>query len=78
MPKGKAVLPKRHRRALPDGNGRLTRDASPLIVTRPTIKGANPMLSRLIATTALALFAAPALADYNLTILHTNDFHDRY
>ena len=36
------------------------------------------MLSRLIATTALALFAAPALADYNLTILHTNDFHDRY
>jgi 5'-nucleotidase len=31
-----------------------------------------------ISASALALVAAPALADYTLTILHTNDFHDRY
>jgi 5'-nucleotidase len=35
-------------------------------------------MSRLLATTALILCAAPALADTTLTILHTNDFHDRF
>ena len=32
----------------------------------------------LTATAALALTAGAAAADYNLTILHTNDFHDRF
>ncbi len=32
----------------------------------------------LSATAALALMASTASADYNLTILHTNDFHDRH
>jgi 5'-nucleotidase len=36
------------------------------------------MFARLLATTALLAVAAPALADYQLTILHTNDFHDRF
>jgi 5'-nucleotidase len=37
------------------------------------------MTFRLLATTAgIALLAAPAWADFSLTILHTNDFHDRF
>lgn len=37
------------------------------------------MLKRLfLSTCALALSASAAAADFNLTILHTNDFHDRY
>ena len=37
------------------------------------------MLSRLfLSSCALALSAGTAMADFNLTILHTNDFHDRY
>ena len=32
----------------------------------------------LMATTALALSAGVAQADYGLTILHTNDFHARF
>ena len=38
------------------------------------------MISRILTTTtcALALTAGAAQAEYSLTILHTNDFHDRY
>lgn len=37
------------------------------------------MFARFLATaTALAALSAPALADYSLTILHTNDFHARF
>jgi 5'-nucleotidase len=37
------------------------------------------MTLRLLATTAgLALLASQAAADFTLTILHTNDFHDRF
>ncbi|MEL7460749.1 MAG: bifunctional metallophosphatase/5'-nucleotidase [Pseudomonadota bacterium] len=37
------------------------------------------MLTRLMmGTAALALSATAAAADYQLTILHTNDFHDRF
>lgn len=36
------------------------------------------MLTRLLATSALLALAAPAMAEYRLTILHTNDFHDRF
>ncbi len=37
------------------------------------------MISRILSTTAmLALTAGTAAADFNLTILHTNDFHDRF
>ena len=36
------------------------------------------MLHRLIATTALTFTAGMAMADFNLTILHTNDFHARF
>jgi 5'-nucleotidase len=37
------------------------------------------MTIRLLASTAgIALLAAPAWADFTLTILHTNDFHDRF
>jgi 5'-nucleotidase len=36
------------------------------------------MLTRLMMTTALALAAAAAQAETTLTILHTNDFHDRF
>ena len=32
----------------------------------------------MIAASALALAAGPALAEFKLTILHTNDFHDRF
>jgi 5'-nucleotidase/UDP-sugar diphosphatase len=32
----------------------------------------------MLAVSALGLAAAPALADYKLTILHTNDFHARF
>ncbi len=36
------------------------------------------MLIRLLSSTAFVLAAGAAQADYALTILHTNDFHDRY
>ena len=37
------------------------------------------MLHRILASTcALALSTGAAMADYSLTILHTNDFHDRF
>lgn len=37
------------------------------------------MLTRLMmGTAAFALSATAALADYSITILHTNDFHDRF
>ncbi|SHF36355.1 5'-nucleotidase [Loktanella atrilutea] len=37
------------------------------------------MIARILGTTAaLALTASAASADYSLTILHTNDFHDRF
>ncbi len=37
------------------------------------------MTFRILTTTAaLALAASTAMADYSLTILHTNDFHDRH
>ena len=37
------------------------------------------MTFRILSTTAaLALTASTAMADYSLTILHTNDFHDRH
>ena len=37
------------------------------------------MIARILGTTAaLALTAGAASADYSLTILHTNDFHDRF
>jgi 5'-nucleotidase/UDP-sugar diphosphatase len=36
------------------------------------------MLFRLLSSTAFVLAAGAAQADYALTILHTNDFHDRY
>ena len=36
------------------------------------------MLFRVLSTTALVLAAGVAQADYALTILHTNDFHDRF
>ena len=36
------------------------------------------MLYRLLSTTAFVMIAGVAQADYALTILHTNDFHDRY
>ncbi|MBS1303867.1 bifunctional metallophosphatase/5'-nucleotidase [Loktanella sp. SALINAS62] len=37
------------------------------------------MMTRILTTTCLlALTAGAAQAEYNLTILHTNDFHDRY
>ncbi|MBB5723082.1 5'-nucleotidase [Loktanella ponticola] len=37
------------------------------------------MLSRILTTTcAFALTAGAAAADYSLTILHTNDYHDRH
>ena len=37
------------------------------------------MTFRILTTTAaLALTASTAMADYSLTILHTNDFHDRH
>ncbi len=36
------------------------------------------MIARLLASCALLAVAGPALADYQLTILHTNDFHDRF
>ena len=32
----------------------------------------------LLAASALALSAGTALADYSLTVLHTNDFHARF
>ncbi len=36
-------------------------------------------MTRLMFTaSAAALLAAPAMADFELTILHTNDFHDRF
>jgi 5'-nucleotidase len=35
------------------------------------------MLTRLMATTALALAAGPAMADYTLHVIHINDFHSR-
>lgn len=35
-------------------------------------------MTRLLLTTALALVAGSASADFTLTILHTNDFHDRF
>ncbi|MGR3540889.1 MAG: bifunctional metallophosphatase/5'-nucleotidase [Hasllibacter sp.] len=35
-------------------------------------------MTRLLATTALVLTAGAASAEMNLTILHTNDFHDRF
>jgi 5'-nucleotidase len=36
------------------------------------------MLKHILSTTALALVAGTASADMSLTILHTNDFHDRF
>ncbi|RYH03578.1 multifunctional 2',3'-cyclic-nucleotide 2'-phosphodiesterase/5'-nucleotidase/3'-nucleotidase [Salipiger sp. IMCC34102] len=37
------------------------------------------MIARILSTTcAMALTAGAAQADYSLTILHTNDFHDRF
>ncbi|MGQ0565651.1 MAG: bifunctional metallophosphatase/5'-nucleotidase [Gemmobacter sp.] len=36
------------------------------------------MLFRLLSSTAFVMAAGVAQADYALTILHTNDFHDRY
>ncbi|EAR50432.1 Ser/Thr protein phosphatase/nucleotidase, putative [Oceanicola granulosus HTCC2516] len=37
------------------------------------------MIARILTSTCvLALSAGAAAADFNLTILHTNDFHDRY
>ena len=36
------------------------------------------MLFRFLSSTALVLAGGAAQADYALTILHTNDFHDRY
>ena len=37
------------------------------------------MTLRLLASTAgLALLASQAAAEFQLTILHTNDFHDRF
>lgn len=36
------------------------------------------MFRTLLATTALAAAATAAQADFSLTILHTNDFHDRF
>lgn len=35
-------------------------------------------LRLLLSSTGIALLAAPAFADFTLTILHTNDFHDRF
>ncbi|HVG49308.1 MAG TPA: metallophosphoesterase, partial [Rubellimicrobium sp.] len=35
-------------------------------------------LRLLLSTTGIALLAVPAWADFTLTILHTNDFHDRF
>ena len=35
------------------------------------------MLSRLLTSAALIMLAAPALADFKLTILHINDMHSR-
>jgi 5'-nucleotidase/UDP-sugar diphosphatase len=35
-------------------------------------------LHLLLSTTGIALLAVPAWADFTLTILHTNDFHDRF
>jgi 5'-nucleotidase / UDP-sugar diphosphatase len=35
-------------------------------------------MKRIFLTTAVALFPITAQADYTLTILHTNDFHDRF
>jgi len=45
-----------------------------------TITMGDPAMRRLFLGSAAALAIAPgmALADYTLTILHTNDFHDRY
>ena len=41
--------------------------------------GGPKMLSRILTSTcALALTAGAAAADYSLTILHTNDYHDRH
>ena len=37
------------------------------------------MITRILASScALALSAGAAMADYSLTILHTNDFHARF
>ncbi|PIE09324.1 MAG: multifunctional 2',3'-cyclic-nucleotide 2'-phosphodiesterase/5'-nucleotidase/3'-nucleotidase [Rhodobacterales bacterium] len=36
------------------------------------------MFTRLLASSVLALSAGTAMADYSLTILHTNDFHARF
>ena len=40
--------------------------------------GGSIVLFRLLSSTAFVLIAGAAPADYALTILHTNDFHDRY
>jgi len=40
--------------------------------------GVSIVLFRLLSSTAFVLIAWAAQADYALTILHTNDFHDRY
>ena len=53
-------------------------DQTPRHDTGITTNRGTIMKQFLTATAALALTSGMAAAEYNLTILHTNDFHDRF